>query len=126
VDSILELFSFEGRANRAWYFWHQLLDWFVIVALLTVLIAVGVAAGNMAIILPAMGVVVGGMVAGLAVTVKRLHDIGRPGWHAVGLLVPLYNIYLGLVLLLKRGDQGSNRFGVDPLQYNVHRDYLEG
>ena len=26
MDNLLDLFSFEGRANRAWYFWHILLD----------------------------------------------------------------------------------------------------
>ena len=30
MDVILELFSFRGRANRSWYFWHTLLDGIVV------------------------------------------------------------------------------------------------
>ena len=37
--------------------------------------------------------------------VKRLHDLGRPGFHYWLLLIPIYNFYLALVLLLKRGIQ---------------------
>ena len=64
--------------------------------------------------------VVGGIIGVLAnvvlafVAVKRLHDLGRPGWHYWLLLVPFYNLYLGLVLLFQQGTPGSNRFGVNP------------
>ena len=46
--------------------------------------------------------------------VRRLHDIGKPGWHFWLLLVPLYNIYLGLVILFTPGTQGANEYGSDP------------
>ena len=126
MDAFLELFSFQGRANRGWYFWHQFLDGFVIVGLVMMLLVMGVVSGNMALILPAIGVMMGGIVAGLAITVKRLHDIGRPGWHVLGFLVPLYNFYLGLVLLFKPGTDGPNGYGQDPLAPPPRMDYLEG
>ncbi len=47
--------------------------------------------------------------------VKRLHDLDRPGSHYWLLLIPLYNMYLGLLLLFQRGTQGRNSFGPDPL-----------
>jgi len=47
--------------------------------------------------------------------VKRLHDLERPGAHYWLLLIPVYNIYLALVLLFKRGTSGPNRYGDDPL-----------
>lgn len=126
MDVFLEMFSFEGRANRSWYFWHQLLDGFVITALVMILVVVGVVTGHMAVVLPAMGILIGGVVAGAAVTVKRLHDLDRPAWHLVGLLVPFYNIYLSLVLLLERGNYGFNDYGQDPLAPPNQVDYLEG
>jgi TonB family protein len=46
---------------------------------------------------------------------KRLHDLGRPGWHYWLLLVPFYNLYLSLVLLFQKGNYGSNLYGPDPL-----------
>ena len=111
MDTLLDLFSFQGRANRAWYFWHILLDdlamftAFIVVAVLIVL------TGSPLLILPAIGV----GVAGIAITVKRLHDLDRPAWHWWRLLVPIYNIYLGLVLLFKEGTIGPNTYGNDPI-----------
>ncbi len=46
--------------------------------------------------------------------VRRLHDIGKPGWHYWLFFVPLYNIYLGLVILFTPGTQGANEYGSDP------------
>ena len=34
---------------------------------------------------------------------RRLRDLGRPAWHFLLLFVPIYNIYLFLVLCLKNG-----------------------
>jgi uncharacterized membrane protein YhaH (DUF805 family) len=47
--------------------------------------------------------------------VKRLHDLGRSGWEYFLFLLPFYNIYLGLLLLFKRGSDGDNKYGPDPL-----------
>jgi uncharacterized membrane protein YhaH (DUF805 family) len=116
LDALTELFSFHGRANRAWYFWHTFLDSAVVFAAILALIVIGTVIGNpVMMILPALGILLGGSLAAIAVTVKRLHDLDRPGWHWLLLAVPLYNIYLALVLLLKRGSWGQNRFGPDPL-----------
>lgn len=35
--------------------------------------------------------------------IKRLHDLGRDGINGLLLLVPVYNIYLLLILLFKKG-----------------------
>ncbi len=115
MDVILELFSFQGRVNRAWYVWHTFLDGAVAVGLILAIVIVGGVLGNPLFVLPAVGVAVAAIIAELAITVKRLHDIGRPGWHWWLLLIPFYNIYLGLSLLFKRGSIGPNVFGADPL-----------
>jgi uncharacterized membrane protein YhaH (DUF805 family) len=47
--------------------------------------------------------------------VKRLHDLGKPGVRYWLLLVPFYNLYLSWVLLLRKGTDGANRYGEDPL-----------
>jgi uncharacterized membrane protein YhaH (DUF805 family) len=59
--------------------------------------------------------VLAGAVLGAFQVVKRLHDLGRPGWHYWLLLIPIYDIYLALVLLFCKGTAGSNSYGVDPL-----------
>ncbi len=115
MDTFVELFKPQGRANRAWYLWHIILD---DVAMLTAgagLLLLSLALETPLLIAPAIGVFVAGFWAGVCVTIKRLHDLDRPGWHWWLLMIPLYNIYLGLTLLFSKGTLGSNQFGHDPL-----------
>ena len=65
-------------------------------------------------ILPAIGLAVAGVWSGICITIKRLHDLDRPAWHWFLLMVPVYNIYLGFVLLFQKGTDGPNQFGPDP------------
>lgn len=48
--------------------------------------------------------------------IKRLHDLGRPGTHLFMLLIPVYNVYLSLILLFISGDSGTNKYGENPLR----------
>ena len=54
------------------------------------------------------------MIAGLTLSVRRLHDIDRSGWWT---LIPLtiIGIFVLIYWFCKRGDEGENRFGADPL-----------
>lgn len=51
----------------------------------------------------------------ICIMIQRLHDLGRPGTHFWLLLIPVYNIYLALLMLFKKGSDGQNMFGEDPL-----------
>lgn len=53
---------------------------------------------------------------GLFFVVRRFRDMDRSGLYALGLLVPFYNIYLGIILLFKKGTTGENQYGPDPLE----------
>ena len=121
----LDLFSPRGRANRAWYFWHILLDDLVVLGLIIAMIVVSTVLGNPFLVIPIVGVILGGIWAAISITVKRLHDLGRPGWHILLFMVPIYNLYLGLVLLLKRGTWGWNEYGADPLTSGSPGGYIE-
>ena len=114
------LFSMEGRLNRskyiARYFGLLCITFFVSFVIGLILGAImGQDAAPLASFL--------GMAVGLVATVgiafqivKRLHDLDRPGTHYWLLLVPFYNLYLAILLLAKRGTEGPNRYGADPLQ----------
>ena len=52
----------------------------------------------------------------MMVSIRRLHDLNRPGSHALLLFLPFYNIYLQLVLLFKKGTDGPNPYGPDPIE----------
>jgi uncharacterized membrane protein YhaH (DUF805 family) len=115
TDVILGLFSTVDRADRSWYLWHILLDDLAMFTMILGVVLIEALTGSPLLILPAVGIVVAGIAAGICVTIKRLHDLERPGWHWWLLMVPLYNLYLGFSLLFQKGIDGPNRFGRNPL-----------
>jgi uncharacterized membrane protein YhaH (DUF805 family) len=50
----------------------------------------------------------------LAVAVRRLHDIDKSGWYLLVVLIPLVGIVWLLILLIREGDRGTNKYGDDP------------
>lgn len=114
MDKIADLFSFQGRANRAWYFWHVVLDDFVILTAIFLAAFLGVGVAPL-LAIPLVGVALAAIWAGVAITVKRLHDLGRPGWQVLLLAIPIVNLYFGFITLFKQGTIGPNEYGPDPL-----------
>jgi len=56
------------------------------------------------------------IIPGLAVLVRRLHDIGKRGWWFFIILIPLIGAIWLLVLLCKDGNPGDNVYGPNPKQ----------
>lgn len=111
------LVSMEGRWNRAIYFWVM----FVLVIFGNGIIFVfEMAVRSSYINLFTMKILL--LVVSVAITalsafpvVKRLHDLDRPAKHFWLTLIPIYNIHLFLILFFKRGTNGKNTYGPDPL-----------
>ncbi|MBN1672426.1 MAG: protein kinase [Kiritimatiellae bacterium] len=91
------------RLNRAKYFWLSLT-----VHLIFAVAARAFREGAQVFLLL-------GAAAQFVLAAGRLHDLNRPGLQCLLLLLPFYNIYLEVVLLLRRGTKGPNRYGPDPL-----------
>jgi uncharacterized membrane protein YhaH (DUF805 family) len=111
------LFSMKGRYNRSKYFWIELgifIIWVVVSNVLEYLVAKLGGDFNTAPCLFGLISIPIIVIASFQV-VKRLHDIGKPGVYYWLLLIPLYNIYLGLVLFFQKGNDGENQYGPDPL-----------
>ncbi len=53
-------------------------------------------------------------VPNLAVSVRRLHDVGKSGWMLLVALLPIFGWLYLLFLYLQPGESGPNRFGPDP------------
>ena len=53
-------------------------------------------------------------IPGLAVVVRRLHDVGKSGWMMLIALIPLIGAIWLLVLMLTDGNFGENEYGVNP------------
>jgi uncharacterized membrane protein YhaH (DUF805 family) len=54
------------------------------------------------------------LIPGLAVGVRRLHDIDKSGWWMLIAFIPLIGGIVLLVFAVMEGTSGSNRFGPDP------------
>lgn len=54
------------------------------------------------------------LVPSFAVSVRRLHDIGKSGWWLLIVFVPIIGGIWLLILLVTPGQSGSNSYGADP------------
>jgi uncharacterized membrane protein YhaH (DUF805 family) len=59
------------------------------------------------------------LLPGLAVSVRRLHDIDRAGWWIFLVLIPLIGAIVLIYWACLRGTVGANRFGPDPLEGKI-------
>lgn len=122
-------FNFSGRASR-----RELLGYWAGVLLIVVLIPVLLvgsfdpgarqADSPMNPVLLGFGVLssvvqIAGMIALLAVEVRRLHDSEKSGWNIFWGMLPLIGGIIVLVMLFLPGDDFENLYGADP------RDRLE-
>ncbi len=57
---------------------------------------------------------------GLAVAVRRLHDIGKSGWMILITLIPLIGSIWLLVLLVTDSNPGDNEYGPNPKEIAVN------
>ena len=53
-------------------------------------------------------------IPGLAVEVRRLHDIGKSGWMILIALIPIVGAIWLIVLFVTEGNHGENQYGPDP------------
>lgn len=52
----------------------------------------------------------------LAIVVRRLHDIGKSGWFYLIAFIPIVGWILIIIWACRKGQDGSNRFGSNPLE----------
>ena len=53
-------------------------------------------------------------VAGLSLTVRRLHDLNKSGWWFL-IVFTIVGVFVIIYWQCLKGDEGDNRFGPDPL-----------
>jgi uncharacterized membrane protein YhaH (DUF805 family) len=110
--------GFSGRAARSEY-WY----WVLFVLLLQIvawLVDMTLFGFNTTGVNP-IGVIVSlaTLLPGLAVSVRRLHDIDRVGWWIFLALIPIVGAIVLIYWACLRGTVGANRFGPDPLEGKV-------
>lgn len=55
-------------------------------------------------------------ISGVMLTIRRWHDMNRSGWWFLLNLIPVVNVVAIIVLCCKKGTEGRNDFGADPLR----------
>ena len=105
------LFNAQGRLNRLRYFIYTI----AISIVIAIVQAVVGDTESLILLLMLLVVSIVGAYVSICITIKRFHDLDRPGLHFLLLFIPLYNIYIALILLFKKGTVGSNKYGENPL-----------
>ena len=54
------------------------------------------------------------IIPGIAVMVRRLHDVGKSGWMYFIVFIPIVGVIWLMVLLLTDSDAGENQYGQNP------------
>ena len=119
-NGIIEnFFRWEGRLNRKPYILYSIGIWFLMLILNVVADVLGDSRSSVALLVAfALYLAVLALcVPSVMLTIRRWHDLGKSGWFSLLLLVPLVNFVVGLYLWVKKGDDGPNQYGEDPLAY---------
>ena len=101
--------NFSGRARRAEY-WYYTLATLIINLILT--IADYAMGSDIGILSTIYGLAV--FLPGLAVAVRRLHDVNKSGWFILIAFIPIIGFIWLLILLATEGNYGPNQYGADP------------
>lgn len=99
--------TFDGRASRSEYWWFTLGN--VLLSLVIEFVFGIFDMGETAISIYSIFI----FIPCIAVSIRRLHDIGKSGWYCLLLLIPLVSLILWY-WACKASEQGPNRFGEQP------------
>lgn len=104
--------DFNGRARRQEYWMFVVFN-----------IVIGIVAGALDAAIGTWGAISGiyGLamfIPGLAVGVRRLHDIGKSGLMLLVVFIPVIGVIWLIILLATDGMSGSNAYGDNPKNQN--------
>jgi len=125
VDAVKLGFSryadFNGRSSRAEFWWWILFVWIGSIVGVIIDLGAGLTVSGIGIVGSLWSLAM--LLPNMAITARRLHDTNRTGWWQLGiylgslLILPL--LVFGVLIfiwVLKKGDEGDNSHGPDPLQ----------
>lgn len=110
MSTLKKYFVFEGRASRNEYWTFTLLNMLIGFVLGFVETLMTYQSESTNIMGTLFQLVV--FIPSIAVAVRRMHDVGKPGWY---LLIPIYS----LILSLRKGEATENKYGQNPDMLHV-------
>ncbi len=114
LQALKKYADFKGRARRK-EFWMYILFYLIIVIVLGIIDAIigtTMTGGGVGIL--TLIYLLGMLIPTLAVTVRRLHDMGKSGWWYFITLVPLIGGIWLIVLLVTDSQPAANAWGPNP------------
>ncbi|MEC7761362.1 MAG: DUF805 domain-containing protein [Pseudomonadota bacterium] len=116
VETVLreKYVEFNGRARRAEFWWFVL--FIFVVSVVLSLIDMALFEGVLQDIGPLSAIfTLITLIPAIAVTARRLHDVGRSGWWQLLLLLPVIGFLVIVFWAVQKGTEGPNDYGRDPL-----------
>jgi uncharacterized membrane protein YhaH (DUF805 family) len=112
--------TFRGRARRAEFWMFALVSWLIAIplAIIGAVLFGGSGAENGALALVDL-YSLAVFLPSLALTVRRLHDVGRSGWWLFIALVPFIGAIVLLVFYCTDSQPGPNQYGPNPKDANA-------
>ncbi|WP_445713055.1 DUF805 domain-containing protein [Flavobacterium sp.] len=111
--------DFSGRARRKEYWMFVLFNMIFAIVAMILDNVLGIAMEGIGYG-PLYGLYVLAMlIPGLAVAVRRLHDVGKSGWMILITLIPLIGAIWLLVLMVTDSNPGENQYGQNPKEATV-------
>ena len=118
AESIKDMFfSYRGRLNRKPFILRGLLLSVLSSVMSTVMTEMTEASStvmHLLALLPLLLMVVLS-VGTFMLIIRRWHDLGKSGWLTLLMLIPLLNFLVLIFLWVKKGTDGPNAYGDDPL-----------
>ncbi|WP_052075635.1 DUF805 domain-containing protein [Sphingomonas taxi] len=106
--------KFDGRSTRREFLCFSVILWMALFAAFCLGDALDKPASHDWAVALCGIVVLALIVPGLAVKVRRLHDMDLSGWWVVASGVPYLGFLVDLFFVFKAGDATDNRFGANP------------
>ncbi len=120
IKCIKQYADFKGRARRKEYWMFALFCSIIMIIATFLLCGISIVleseAGVFAVLLVLLGLFF--IIPGIAVTVRRLHDIGKSGvWYLINFIPYIGGIWL-LILTCLDSEPGTNEWGDNPKEIN--------
>ncbi|WP_430883286.1 DUF805 domain-containing protein [Fusibacter sp. JL216-2] len=108
-----ELKSFDGRFSRSQYWGYSIgISVFSNVSIRLLDLIQNPILGIVLI----LAIVIPSAYFSICVQIKRAHDLGKSGHFVWLTLIPIVNLYPGILFGFFKGEGGTNSYGTDPLQ----------
>jgi uncharacterized membrane protein YhaH (DUF805 family) len=113
--------GFSGRARRKEYWMFTLFNFIFLIVAVIIDNVVHTTVGELPYGLFYSLYTIAVLIPGLAVAVRRLHDVGKSGWMILIALIPIIGAIWLLVLMVTDSNPGENEYGANPKDIQTNK-----